>query len=108
MVFAIENRTGAGGIIGAEASRRHRSARSADEQAICNLVDAPTVIIVNSASPFKPVDLIEAARARPPKRKAPQMRSAGPGFSGLGMSGQVRKSHPFRASAIQLCPLARR
>jgi hypothetical protein len=82
VVFAIENRTGAGAIIGAEAaSRRHRSGRikdelpsapSADEQAICNLVDAPTVITVNSASPFKPVDLIEAARAKAPRDKSCQ------------------------------------
>jgi tripartite-type tricarboxylate transporter receptor subunit TctC len=77
IAFAIETRTGAGGIIGAEAVSRappdgstlliHSNSFLIDPlvqktnyhpltsfEPICNLVDAPTVVTVNSASPFVP------------------------------------------------------
>jgi tripartite-type tricarboxylate transporter receptor subunit TctC len=87
--FTIENRTGAGGIIGAEAVSRSAPDGSillvgsnsllidalvqktnyhplTSFEPICNLVDAPTVITVNSAAPYRKLaDLIGAARANP-------------------------------------------
>jgi tripartite-type tricarboxylate transporter receptor subunit TctC len=89
IAFAIETRTGAGGIIGAEAVSRappdgstlliHSNSFLIDPlvqktnyhpltsfEPICNLVDAPTVVTVNSASPYRRLaDLIDAARAKP-------------------------------------------
>jgi tripartite-type tricarboxylate transporter receptor subunit TctC len=89
VAFTIENRSGAGGIIGAEAASRaapdgrtlliHSNSFLIDPlvqktnyhplatfEPICNLVDAPTVITVNSASLYGGLaDLIDAARAKP-------------------------------------------
>jgi tripartite-type tricarboxylate transporter receptor subunit TctC len=89
IAFTIENRSGAGGIIGAEAASRaapdgntlliHSNSFLIDPlvqktnyypltsfEPICNLVDAPTVTTVNSASSYRRLaDLIDAARAKP-------------------------------------------
>jgi tripartite-type tricarboxylate transporter receptor subunit TctC len=89
LAFTIENRTGAGGIIGAEAVSRSASDGSTlllgsnsllidalvqktnyhpltSFEPICHLVDAPTVITVNAAAPYRELaDLIDAARAKP-------------------------------------------
>jgi tripartite-type tricarboxylate transporter receptor subunit TctC len=89
IAFTIENRTGAGGIIGAEAASRAAPDGSTllidsnsllidalvqktsyhpltSFEPICNLVDAPTVLTVNGASPYRRLaDLIDAARAKP-------------------------------------------
>jgi tripartite-type tricarboxylate transporter receptor subunit TctC len=89
VAFTVENRTGAGGIIGAEAVSRSPPDGSillldsnsllidalvqktnyhplTSFEPICNLVDAPTVITVNAASPYRKLsDLIDAARAKP-------------------------------------------
>jgi tripartite-type tricarboxylate transporter receptor subunit TctC len=89
ITFTIENRAGAGGIIGTEAASRaapdgstlliHSNSFVIDPlvqkanyhpltsfEPICNLVDAPTVIAVNNASPYRKLaDLIDAARAKP-------------------------------------------
>ena len=85
----IENRAGAGGVIGTEAASRAAPDGSTlalistdllvpphlrklnydlltDFEPICELVSAPTVIIVNSASPYRTLaDLLSAARAKP-------------------------------------------
>jgi tripartite-type tricarboxylate transporter receptor subunit TctC len=87
--ITIENRAGAGGIIGAEAVARSTPDGSVllvgsnsllidalvqktnyhpltSFEAICNLVDAPTVITVNAVAPYRKLaDLIDAARAKP-------------------------------------------
>lgn len=98
--LVIENRQGAGGVIGTEAV-----ARAAPDgntllivstpfaidpllrkvnydpvtsfEPICYLVNAPTVIVVNSASPYRTLaDLLNAARARPGELT---LASIGPG-----------------------------
>jgi tripartite-type tricarboxylate transporter receptor subunit TctC len=87
--FTIENRSGAGGIIGAEVVSRSAPDGSillidsnsllidalvqktnyhplTSFEPICHLVDAPTAITVNAAAPYRKLtDLIDAARAKP-------------------------------------------
>jgi tripartite-type tricarboxylate transporter receptor subunit TctC len=89
IAFTIENRSGAGGLIGAEAAARAAPDGSTlliasnsflidplvqktnydpltSFEPICNLVDAPTVLTVNGTSPYRKLaDLIDAARAKP-------------------------------------------
>lgn len=87
-VFVFENRPGAGGTIAAESASRaaadgstllihsnpliinpHLNAVNYDPltslEPICHLVSSPTVIVVNSASPYRTLaDLISTARAK--------------------------------------------
>jgi tripartite-type tricarboxylate transporter receptor subunit TctC len=107
IAFTIENRAGAGGIIGAEAVSRSAPDGSillvgsnsllidalvqntnyhplTSFEPICNLVDAPTVITVNSAAPYRKLaDLLGAARVKP--REMPP--SAPGGLSELATRG---------------------
>jgi tripartite-type tricarboxylate transporter receptor subunit TctC len=100
ITVTIENRLGAGGIIGAEAVSRaapNGNTLLMDSNSlfidsllqktnyhpltsfepICHLVDVPTVIAVNGASPYhKLADLIDAARAKP---REITLASLGPG-----------------------------
>jgi tripartite-type tricarboxylate transporter receptor subunit TctC len=96
----IENRPGAGGVIGTEAVARanpdgntlliatiailispHLQKVNYDPinsfEAICELADVPTVIVVNNASPYRSLgDLLNAARDRPGELT---LASVGPG-----------------------------
>src|SRR5262245_51409811 len=96
----VENRPGANGAIGTEAAARavpdgntllvvannfvtdpHLRKVNFDPltsfEPICYLVNAPTIIVVNSASPYRTLaDLLDAARARPGELS---MASIGPG-----------------------------
>jgi tripartite-type tricarboxylate transporter receptor subunit TctC len=98
--FTIENRTGAGGIIGAEAVSRSAPDGSTllmdgnsllidalvqktnyhplmSFEPICNLVDIPSVISVNAATPYRKLaHLIDVARATP---REITLASLGPG-----------------------------
>jgi len=100
ITVTIENRLGAGGIIGAEAVSRaapNGNTLLMDSNSlfidsllqktnyhpltsfepICHLVDVPTVIAVNGASPYRKLaDLIDAARAKP---REITLASLGPG-----------------------------
>jgi tripartite-type tricarboxylate transporter receptor subunit TctC len=96
----VENRPGAGSIVGTEAVARavpdgntllinvaefainpHLRKSNYDPltsfEPICHLVNSPTVIVVNSASPYRSLaDLLDAARSRP---GALTLASVGPG-----------------------------
>jgi tripartite-type tricarboxylate transporter receptor subunit TctC len=100
ITVTIENRLGAGGIIGAEAVSRatpNGNTLLMDSNSlfidsllqktnyhpltsfepICHLVDVPTVIAVNGGSPYRKLaDLIDAARAKP---REITLASLGPG-----------------------------
>jgi tripartite-type tricarboxylate transporter receptor subunit TctC len=88
LAFTIENRTGAGGIIGAEAVSRSAPDGSTllidsnsllidallqktnyhpftSFEPICDLVDTPSVITVNAAAPYRKLADLIAARAKP-------------------------------------------
>jgi tripartite-type tricarboxylate transporter receptor subunit TctC len=116
IAFTIENRLGAGGIIGAEAVSRAApdgntlliSSNSlvidalvqktnyhplTSFEPVCHLVDAPTVITVNTASPYlRLADLIEAARDKPREIAVASLGPAGPfriGFERLRRAANV-------------------
>ena len=96
----IENRPGAGSVVGTEMVSRaapdgntllinvaefainpHLRKQNYDAltgfEPICHLVSSPTVIVVNSASPYRSLaDLLDAARAKP---GTVTMASVGPG-----------------------------
>jgi tripartite-type tricarboxylate transporter receptor subunit TctC len=114
LAFTIENRTGAGGIIAAEAvshSAPDGSTLLIDSNSllidallqktnyhpltsfepICNLVDTPSVITVNAAAPYRKLgDLIDAAR---PKPREITLATLGPGggLSGLATRGSCAR-----------------
>jgi tripartite-type tricarboxylate transporter receptor subunit TctC len=116
IAFTIENRTGAGGIVGAEAASRaapdgstlliHSNSLLIDAlvqktnyhplmsfEPVCHLVDAPAVITVNEASPYRRLaDLIDAARAKPREITVASLGPAGPfriGFERLRRAANV-------------------
>jgi tripartite-type tricarboxylate transporter receptor subunit TctC len=101
LAFTIGNRTGTGGIIGAEAvsgSAPDGSTLLMDSysllidalvwktnydpltsfEPICNLVDTPSLITVNAAAPYRKLaDLIDAARVKPREITLPTVGSGG-------------------------------
>jgi tripartite-type tricarboxylate transporter receptor subunit TctC len=116
IAFTIENRLGAGGIIGAEAVSRavpdgntlliDSNSLIIDAlvqktnyhpltsfEPVCHLVDAPTVITVNTASPYLRLsDLLDAARNKPREMTVASLGPAGPfrlGFERLRRAANV-------------------